>query len=139
MTKGVYVLLISIKKSIEVNVGALGTRRFAKGWYSYVGSAQNCLEKRVQRHLRRTKPKFWHIDYLLGNESAKIAKVFYKELAKPEECKIAERLSKNGVPIAHFGCSDCRCVSHLLRMNDYSHLEASMSEMLTWAQRRSFT
>ena len=63
--KGIYILLISIAGRISVSVGALGDKSFQKGLYVYVGSAQNNLEKRVKRHLRKVKRRFWHIDYLL--------------------------------------------------------------------------
>lgn len=56
--KGIYILLISITRDISVSVGALGNKDFHKGLYAYVGSAQNNLEKRVERHLRRSKESF---------------------------------------------------------------------------------
>ena len=55
--KGIYVLLVSIAKNISVRVGGLGDKSFQEGLYTYVGSAQNNLEKRVERHLRRVKSK----------------------------------------------------------------------------------
>jgi len=60
--KGIYVLFISVKRDIFVKVGALGKVKFSQGTYAYVGSAQNGIEKRVIRHLRKEKRKFWHID-----------------------------------------------------------------------------
>jgi len=74
--KGVYVLIISLAKDVNVKVGALGKIDFKKGTYAYVGSAQTNLLKRVERHLRKAKRRFWHIDYLLCNSNAKILKVF---------------------------------------------------------------
>ena len=127
--KGVYVLVISICKDIKVNVGALGSINFENGVYAYVGSAQNNLEKRIGRHLRRTKRKFWHIDYLLCNRFAKIVKVFYKKAGRNEECRIAKNLSEKGVAIKNFGCSNCSCVSHLFRVEDYSFLKEFMFEL----------
>jgi len=64
MVKGVYVLVVSVDKDVNVNIGALGSIGFEKGLYAYVGSAQNGLEKRIERHRRRAKRKFWHIDYI---------------------------------------------------------------------------
>lgn len=127
--KGVYVLIISVGKDIGVNVGALGSVFFEKGLYAYVGSAQNGLEKRVERHLRKAKKRFWHIDYLLDNDAARIVKVFYKEVERSEECRIAGKLSEKGVAVVNFGCSDCDCVSHLFRVNDYGFLRDFMSGM----------
>jgi len=119
---GIYVLVISVRDNIIINVGALGSVRFEKGLYAYVGSAQNNLEKRIKRHLDRVKKKFWHIDYLIGNRSVKVVRVFYKEAKKFEECKIARKLSKNSVPVLNFGCSDCDCVSHLFMLIDADSL-----------------
>jgi len=126
--KGVYVLIISVGKGIKVNVGALGSIFFERGLYAYVGSAQNGLERRVQRHLRKAK-KFWHIDYLLDDDALRVVKVFYKEAEKSEECKIAGKLSEKGVAVRRFGCSDCGCVSHLFRIDDCGLLRDFMSEM----------
>jgi Uri superfamily endonuclease len=125
--KGVYVLIVSVGKDIRVNVGGLGSIFFEKGLYAYVGSAQNGLERRIERHLRKAKKKFWHIDYLLDDD-VRVVKVFCKEAEKSEECRIAGKLGEVGVPIVNFGCSDCGCVSHLFRINDYGFLRDFMSE-----------
>ncbi len=122
IVKGVYVLAIFVRKDISVNVGTLRCINFEKGLYAYVGSAQNNLEKRIERHLRKAKRKFWHIDNLLGNEFVKVLKVFHKTAERPEECKIAKELSKRGVPIKGFGSSDCTCKSHLFKLQDYEFL-----------------
>jgi len=127
--KGVYVLVISVGKGFRVNVGVLESIFFEKGLYAYVGSAQNGLERRVQRHLRKTKKKFWHIDYLLDDDAVRIVKVFCKEAEKSEECKIARKLSEKGVAVRRFGCSDCGCVGHLFRIDDCDFLRDFMSEM----------
>ena len=126
--KGVYVLVISVSKDIRVSVGALGSVNFEKGLYAYVGSAQNNLEKRIKRHLRKVKRKFWHIDYLLENEFVGVVKVLYKEAEKSEECKIASRLGENSIPVENFGCSDCGCISHLFRLkgSDCSRSDAKV-------------
>lgn len=127
MEKGVYVLVVSVGKDIEVNVGALGSIDFEKGLYAYVGSAQRNLEKRIERHLRKAKRKFWHIDYLLDNTSAKVVEVFYKEAEKSEECRVARELSERAVPVGNFGCSDCSCVSHLFMLKDSDYSRSSMA------------
>jgi len=99
MVKGVYVLVVSVGKDISVNVGALGCVNFEKGLYAYVGSAQNNLEKRIERHLRKAKRKFWHIDYLLEDGKVKVLKVFRKKAGKSDERKIAKNMSEKGVAI----------------------------------------
>jgi Uri superfamily endonuclease len=83
-----------------------------------VGSAQNNLEKRIERHLRKKKQRFWHIDYLLCNDEVQAAKVFWKKADKLEECLVAKKLLNIAIPILDFGCSDCRCISHLFWLGD---------------------
>ncbi len=124
--KCIYILIIQVSSDINVNIGAVGERAFAKGLYAYVGSAQTNMEQRVKRHLRIKKRKFWHIDYLLYNAAAKIIKVFFKEGNKTEECKTAKSLSEKSKPIDGFGCSDCKCKSHLFYIEDYRFLKETM-------------
>ncbi|MEM3442393.1 MAG: GIY-YIG nuclease family protein [Candidatus Bathyarchaeia archaeon] len=128
MKKGIYVLIISLCKNIEIEVGALGNINFKRGLYAYVGSAQNNLEKRLNRHLNKFKKKFWHIDYFLADEHAKIVKVFYKSAEKPWECHIAKIVCDRGIPIKGFGSSDCHCKSHLFKIEDYQFLREFMFE-----------
>ena len=120
--KGVYVLVISVGKNIKPKIGGLGKIGFKKGLYAYVGSAQNNLEKRISRHLKKRKKKFWHIDYLTANKVVTIKKVYYKKSNKKEECITAKKLSRVGVPVKNFGCSDCNCESHLFKIRDYEFL-----------------
>lgn len=135
--KGIYVLLISISKGISVNVGALGTVTFEKGLYAYVGSAQNSLEKRVERHLGRAKRKFWHIDYLLDSVGVKVLKVFWAEALKLEECQISRKIAERGIPIRGFGSSDCRCESHLFKLRNYGFLREFMHGIQVKAIRKA--
>ncbi|MCD6229871.1 MAG: GIY-YIG nuclease family protein [Candidatus Diapherotrites archaeon] len=122
--KGVYCLVISVQKDINVKIGAIGRTTFKKGKYVYVGSAQNSLEKRTARHFREGEGKKtrWHIDYLLENADAKPEKALYKNAGKEEECAIALHLAKTEEPVKGFGCSDCKCSSHLFRMKSLKEL-----------------
>jgi len=130
MSKGVYILVVSVSKDINVNVGALGSVNFEKGLYVYVGSAQNDLEKRVARHLRRTKQKFWHIDYLLDDANVEVLKGFYKKAGRSEECRVANKIGERCVPIKGFGSSDCKCKSHLFKLENCQFLRELMFETL---------
>lgn len=116
--KGVYVLIIQLESDVDVSIGALGTRHFTKGRYAYIGSAQANFEKRIARHLRREKRKFWHIDYLLDNPAAKIVKVLFKEADKTEECRIAREICQQNESVLGFGCSDCKCSSHMFHIKN---------------------
>ena len=124
--KGVYVLIIQLNGDTALSVGALGTLAFKKCLYAYVGSAQTNMEQRIRRHLRREKRIFWHIDYLLNSDAARIVKVLHKQADKAEECAIAKALGERGASINGFGCSDCKCKSHLFRIRDYGFLQESM-------------
>ncbi len=127
--KGIYVLLVSVSRNISVSVGSLGVKNFPKGLYAYVGSAQDNLQKRVGRHLRRAKPKFWHIDYLLSNPDVKILRVFYKQAGRAEECRVAGKLTKTATVVNGFGSSDCSCKGHLFRVEAYDYLSRFMGEL----------
>ena len=122
--KGVYCLVINVQKDINVKIGAIGRKTFKKGKYIYVGSAQNSLEKRIARHFLKGKGKKirWHIDYLLENAEAKAKQALYKNARKEEECAIALCLAKSEEPVKGFGCSDCKCNSHLFRMKSLKEL-----------------
>jgi Uri superfamily endonuclease len=124
--KGIYVLIIQVCSDFSVQVGALGKLTFQKGLYAYVGSAQNNLEQRVRRHLRKEKRLFWHVDYLLDNAAAKVIAVFHKQAAKAEECAVAKAIGERGRAVAGFGASDCRCKSHLFRVEGYGFLRGFM-------------
>jgi Uri superfamily endonuclease len=119
--KGVYLLIINVQKNIALKVGALGKIDFKKGRYAYVGSAQNNLKKRIQRHLSGNKKKRWHIDYLLMSPHVKVESAHYKRAKKDEECKIAHMLSSVEEPVKGFGSSDCKCHSHLFRLRSINY------------------
>ena len=114
--KGVYLLLINMEKTSTIKIGSLGLIKFEKGNYAYVGSAQNGVDSRIMRHLSKNKKKFWHIDYLLTNKSAKVTSIFYRKGSKSEECILANKVSLAGMPIERFGSSDCKCDAHLFRI-----------------------
>ena len=129
--KGIYVLIIQLKSDVTLCIGALGKRHFAKGSYAYVGSAQVNLEKRVNRHFKKEKRKFWHIDYLLDNHAAKISKVLFKKADRTIECKIAIEISQRNEAVSGFGCSDCKCKSHLFHIEKTDFLQHEMTELQT--------
>lgn len=113
---GCYVLIIDLKTSQKIQIGRLGELFFKKGFYVYVGSAMNNLDKRINRHLSKDKKLHWHIDYLL--EKAQILEVYIKENTVKEECKTAHIFAGKLERIPGFGCSDCKCDSHLFYSSD---------------------
>ena len=65
----------------------------------------------------------WHIDYLTTHNNAAIEKILFKHSNQKEECKIAKRIAHNGIPVPRFGSSDCKCQSHLYRIDDVEQME----------------
>ena len=119
--KGSYVLLIENKKNQTIQIGKIGRLSFKKGFYVYVGSAMNSLNGRINRHLRLEKKLHWHIDYLL--QYAEVIDVFYKETNEKIECDIAKKFGEKLESMTDFGCSDCKCKSHLFYGKKYEIVE----------------
>jgi Uri superfamily endonuclease len=128
--KGVYALVIQIESPISPRVGSLGRINLTEGTYVYLGSAQNGIEKRVKRHLKKDKRKFWHIDYLLENRNTRVVRVLFKETDKTQECKFAKEIATKNEPVRGFGCSDCKCGSHLFLIKDCTFLNEHMQTLL---------
>ncbi len=116
LNKGAYLLYMTVSRLIKIKIGALGTIEFQKGNYIYVGSAMNNLNKRIDRHLAPASQKKikWHIDYLLKHPAVSITKVYEFPSSTKKECALSRKVqSKSKGEIKGFGCSDCKCKSHL--------------------------
>ncbi len=126
VVKGVYCLCIEVGDDLRVEIGALGVIEFLKGRYIYVGSALNGIDSRVLRHINTSKGIYnaihWHIDYLLREESVSVEAVFVRLSDEKVECKIAGKVSHYGLEVKGFGCSDCRCNSHLFSVKSWNFL-----------------
>ncbi len=110
---GIYALIIKLSKKTEIKIGRLGTFVFPKGYYVYTGSAQNGLEKRINRHLSSDKKFHWHIDYLLSH--AKVVKVV-RYVGRKDECRLNSETGQSAGAtqiVKKFGSSDCNCITHL--------------------------
>lgn len=116
MLKGIYTLLIKLDTSQAITIGKRGKISFPAGHYAYVGSALNGIEARVTRHLKKEKSLHWHIDYFL--QRAQVEAIIYSTTERNMECIIASQLARKLTPASHFGCSDCRCISHLYFCKD---------------------
>lgn len=121
--KGTYCLLINLNQDSKITVGKLGQIDFKKGYYVYVGSALNSLEGRIKRHLNDHKKLFWHVDYLLANKNAKIVDVLFTVSDIKWECKLASKIGEKGFQVNAFGCSDCKCNSHLFYFEKFNESE----------------
>ncbi len=125
--KGTYCLIIHLKEDTTIKVGKLGFIDFKEGYYVYVGSALKSLESRLKRHLSSSKKLFWHVDYLLASPNTKIDNIVFVVESSKWECSIASEISKEGSEISRFGCSDCKCKSHLF---NFDKLEISIKTCL---------
>ncbi len=102
-----YVLVMENPKACKIKVGKLGEMDFEKGFYYYAGSANSGMH-RIKRHFRKEKKIKWHIDYVLEKFI-----VIGAVVLKIAECRVASMLARHFKPIPRFGCSDCKCYSHL--------------------------
>ena len=113
---GTYILVLHLRKRLQIIIGSLGTFAFQRGYYLYIGSAfgPGGLSARIRRHLRQGKKNHWHIDYLLAE--AAVIDVWSSTDNDKHECgwaRIIEGFSGLQLPIPGFGSSDCTCASHL--------------------------
>jgi Uri superfamily endonuclease len=116
---GIYNLIIQLSKDKEIKIGRLGTFIFPEGFYVYTGSAQNGLERRINRHLSSSKKFHWHIDYLLSY--ARIIKVLKYFRGRKDECRLNRMIGKGAgaaTIVQKFGSSDCNCRTHLHYFKD---------------------
>jgi sugar fermentation stimulation protein A len=113
---GVYLFALELPRGRPLNVGSLGTVRFKKGWYVYVGSAKRRLSRRLARHMNKSEAKAlrWHIDYLRNRAQA--VRAFPIATRLDLECRLARDVAAIAAEmVPRFGCSDCSCPSHLFR------------------------
>ena len=123
---GTYILVLKVKTSQNIKTGKIGKYTVKKGYYIYVGSAHGPggIKARVTRHLKKIKPKHWHIDYL--REAGSVIAVLINYSDKKKESIWASNLSHFAflsMPIEGFGSSDCSCPSHLFFCTDAFNID----------------
>ena len=109
--KGVYLLFFTLKKTVKVKIGKLGSYKFSKGEYCYIGSAKAGYRRRVLRYFSEIKHLHWHIDYLL--QFAEVKGIFFYENCFSEEYVSSEFLKYYKPVVEKFGSSDKKSFSHL--------------------------
>jgi sugar fermentation stimulation protein A len=113
--RGNYVIVLRLRRDRRITVGGLGEVKFPKGYYCYAGSAKKDLIQRISRHRRLIKKKHWHIDFL--REHAEFVAGVPIRSGTDREHEIASAI--RGIAdwtVPGFGCSDCRCGTHLFGM-----------------------
>jgi Uri superfamily endonuclease len=117
---GSYVFALTLGRVRRLTIGRLGRFRLEPGVYLYVGSARGPggLAARLGHHWRRAERPHWHIDYL--RRAGRPLGSGLRRGRAALECRWAARLATmagvRGGP-AGFGASDCRCPTHLFRLD----------------------
>jgi len=124
LNRGVYTVIAELPIAGDLPIGRRRHGFFTSGFYAYVGSALNGLEKRLERHLANYKKLHWHIDYFL--EYASVREIVFAPTTVNMECLIARSLSEIFSAIPGFGCSDCHCRSHLFYSSEIDKLAAEV-------------
>ncbi|NJE61316.1 DUF123 domain-containing protein [Thermococcus sp. 21S7] len=113
--RGAYFLVIHLPDGRKI--ATKGRLFFLQGgYYVYVGSAMNSLEKRVARHFRRDKKLHWHIDFLL--KDAKLLRAYMIPSEERLEEKLSVEVSRHGEPVEGFGAGDVRVKANLYRFDE---------------------
>lgn len=116
--KGVYSLVFRCEKQIKV--GKIGRKKF-DGSYCYIGSARGKggLSSRIGRHLSlyngNKDVRHWHIDYVLPHSD--LIGYCYGKTKKDKECLLSQKIRYEKA-FENFGSSDCKCLSHLHKIED---------------------
>lgn len=127
---GIYTLMLSLPQAQKITVGSLRVIDFAGGYYSYTGSARGPGGlKRIDRHILVSNgiktTRRWHIDYLLPHTS--VQEVFVTKTCLDLECSIAKAIGERIMPVPGFGCTDCRCLSHLHYFPELQEMRAAVA------------
>jgi endonuclease-3 len=89
-----------------------------------MGRSKRNLSQRIDRHKKREKKCFWHIDYLLKDENVQLEDVIIISDNYGDECDENKKLlQENALIVAEgFGASDCKnnCRAHLLYLSKKS-------------------
>jgi Uri superfamily endonuclease len=113
--KGIYCLIFE-NQACKIEIGKKGEISFPAGFHIYAGSALGPGGlKRVTRHINLSRNKdrkpSWHIDYLHLDSSFRLVSAVCASTSARLECSLASRIGGDLIP--GFGCTDCKCISHL--------------------------
>jgi sugar fermentation stimulation protein A len=128
--KGSYLMVFFNDKPFKKTIGSLGERDFQTGYYVYVGSAMQSLEKRIKRHLRKTKKVRWHLDFI-SSQCMKTDKVYPIRRPDRVEEELARRLMAfcDGY-VPGFGASDSAVDSHFFYFKNRPYRRRDFLDLL---------
>jgi len=138
---GTYAIIFKNDCTANVQIGQWGQIKIKPGYYIYVGSAfgGGGVRARVLHHYRRNKHNHWHIDYL--REFMNPGIVWYTHEINHLEHKWANSFNKMKAisAIPRFGCSDCKCYSHLFYSSNKPDLDIFINrvggEVYSWSKK----
>ncbi|MDP6406883.1 MAG: DUF123 domain-containing protein [Alphaproteobacteria bacterium] len=111
------------------------------GRFLYAGSARGPggLRARLARHLRRQKPRHWHLDWLTSAPPALVRICGFATFETAGECDLVDWLkTQTAAPITGFGASDCRrCAAHLVGLDAGPRLDKLVEALggtLIWSR-----
>lgn len=128
--KGAYLLVFRNDGEFTETIGALGERKFKKGYYVYVGSAMSGLSKRIKRHLSKQKKIRWHLDYISPRHMVpeKIYPINRRDKIEDQLARGMLKISDGYV--AGFGASDTDAPSHLFYFTGRPHRRREFLDLL---------
>jgi Uri superfamily endonuclease len=114
--RGSYILILHLEHTNTISVGKRRKWCFPAGYFAYVGSAlgPGGLASRLKHHICSTASPHWHIDYL--RPGTRLIELWISEFPGHLEHQWAAFLyqfHKTVRIFKGFGCSDCKCPSHL--------------------------
>lgn len=127
---GTYALVLESRSWQKVQIGRWREIEIQPGYYVYIGSAfgPGGVQARVARHFRTDKKQHWHIDFLRAQLTPLGAWVSHG-LGRLEHSWAGTLAGLGGfTPVAGFGCSDCRCHSHLFHTHELGNLASLLGE-----------
>ena len=116
---GTYALVLESRTRQKVQIGRWREIEIQPGYYIYIGSAfgPGGVRARVSRHFRLAKSNHWHIDYLRMHTTPLGAWYSHDPLRLEHAWATTLDGLADFTPVHGFGCSDCRCDSHLFHVS----------------------
>lgn len=114
---GTYAVIFRSRFGGRARIGRRREIDIVPGYYVYVGSAfgPGGVRARVLRHFCRARRRHWHIDYLRDFVQPVAAWYSYDDRRLEHRWAGLLETWSAMTAVPGFGCSDCRCRSHLYR------------------------